>query len=55
MGQRVSKIDKADEQHTNYQMLRPVEFDGEMFNTGDLVEFQDAQIEHLFLKNNYIK
>lgn len=38
-----------------YQICRPVDFSGERFNVGDLVEFTDPKIEHIFLKNNYIK
>ena len=51
---RVAKIDTDNIFKTAYRMARPIQFDGVLFNTGDCVEFNDKNIEHLFIKNNYI-
>lgn len=42
------------EKHS-YRMQRTIKFDGVVLVKDQEVSFADKDIEHLFLKNNYIK
>jgi len=38
-----------------YIMQRTIVFEGEKFEEGEAVDFNDKGIEGLFIKNNYVK